>query len=292
MRWIWTTLFALVVLSGCPAPEGDGTARTTTTGDGTATARAEPAPAPALEGDPDSAGPAVTIWADPLLETLLAGLEHEFRGQWPGGYDVEYLELPELKARLESGKDFALPGVFLYPGRDNLRYLVDAGVGHETTARMFAGDRLAMIQQTGAGYQTASLFDTYTLRFDAFAVADPATSAGFFTDQALITDALKPRITDQLVTYPGAATVLEAVAADARTLGIVPVSSLAAAKGVEVVMLIGEDLHEDIQYRAIASSDDMAGALELLMFLSEDGDTQTRIPGYGFQDRETAFVED
>jgi len=269
------------MLLGCPAPEGDGT---------DTAPRTSSSPAPA-QADAKVAPP-VTVWADPLLKPLLTGIGDKFSEHYPGGYSVEYLETSELLATFSDGAPAMLPGVFLFCGNELLRSLSEAGLANETTARVFAGDSLALVQQAGEGFATPSLFDIYTLRFKSLVIAPEGTTSGLYARQALIADNVMPRVEDRLAVAEDTLDLLEMVATGEMLLGITPVSAIAGFSGIEVVMLIGEDLHKDIQYSAVASATESPGQLELLMFLSEDEAIQELVPGYGFTDMETALVED
>jgi|GEM_PF-2468973 len=283
MRWLIPALL-LIPLAGCPSGGEDG---------GTAPETATPAAAtPAVSSAP-AAGEPLLIWADPLLHVVLEGLRDEFEARYAPGYSALYLERGELTARLAEDEPPPLPDIFVIADQEVFAALREGGFIDEATARTFAGDRLALVQQVGEGYEAGSLFDVYKLRFDQFALGEEGTAVGYYGEQALLTEGCFDRLADRLVRYGRTSELIGALSGVPRRLGIVCASTVVQRAELEVVMLISEKLHQDIRYQAMAASGRGTdeGVATLLRFLSEEEEIQTLMAGYGLLDRDEALIE-
>lgn len=282
MRWL-TLALLLIPLAGCPSGGEDG---------GTAPGDSVPAATPAAS-NATAAGESLLVWADPLLHIVLEGLKDEFETRYAPGYSALYLERGELTARLAEDEPPPLPDVFVIADQEVFTALREGGFIDEATARTFAGDRLALVQQVGEGYECSSLFDVYKLRFDQFALGEAGTAVGYYGEQALITEGCFARLTDRLVRYGRTAELIGALSGVPRRLGIVCASTVVQRSELEVVMLISEERHQDIRYLAMASAgrgtDKSIAAL--LRFLAEEEEIQTLLGGYGLLDRDEALIE-
>ena len=276
----WLMIVLPLLLAGCPS--GDDAARQNgATDQGSAAKQAEPAEA-------------LVVWADPLLKEPLAGLADKFKAQYAPGYVLLFLERAELVARMTAAEPPSAPDVFIVADVQTLVALRDSGVIDEASARTFAGDTLALVQPAGAGYGTATLFDIYKLRFDKLAVGAQDTSVGYYAWQALVTEGCFKRLEDRLRHYERTSELLDGFSSGAEELGIIATSQYVQADGLELVLRLGEDLHEDIRYQAVAAKGRGAdeGAMRLLRFLAEDIGIQSKLEGFGLTDRQTAMVED
>ena len=273
-----------VLLAGCPQQEqkADG-------------ASASPAvsgtvaqPPPAVDSKD---GAPVEVWADPALVPVLDVLAEDFKAIYPPGYTVEAKERGDLLAHLGEEGEPAMPAVLCADGKALEPYCTQ-GHAEAETLRTFAGDRLVLAERPGTGYKSPSLFDIYELRFEKLGLGEPETLAGYYGEQALISEGVMNRITDRVERYPATAALIDALKLDEVDVILLPASA-AAVNDVSAWLLIGEDLHEDIRYQAAAGKDqqDSPGVAELLRFLAEDDEVQNKLEGYGLVRRETALVE-
>lgn len=277
----WLISIAALVLTGCPTANDDNQTPARTAADDNA--------------KPSAASQELLVWADPLLETALTALEIDFRAQHGGGYALLFLERWELLARATvAGEGATLPDVFITADTHTLTALRESGVTDEVTARTFAGDSLALVQPSGRGYASQTLFDIYKLRFDHLAVGAEKTAVGFYARQALVTEGCFNRVEDRLKTFGRTGDLMASLSGGESPLGIITKSQFVQSDGLDLVLLISERLHEDIRYQAVAARGRGAdpAVLALLRFLAEDEQIQLKLAGFGLADRETALVED
>lgn len=269
----------LIPLAGCPSGGDDSTGTAGT--DGAAASRAD-----------EPAGP-VLVWADPLLSVVLDGVHAEFTERFGPGFTPLYMERGELIARLSETKPPSLPDAFITADQELFTLLRDGGFIVESTARTFAGDRLALVKQAGAGYQTASLFDSYKLRFEQFAIGQESTAIGYYAEQALKSEGCFNRLEDRMVRFDRTADLLAALEEGGRRIGMAFASSAVQNPGMEVMMLVDEERHADIRYQVMLTPGQEAndGAVALLRFLSEEEEIQALLGGYGLLDRDEALIE-
>ena len=126
-------------------------------------------------------------------------------------------------------------------------------------------------------------------------MADPAeTMLGVYSDQAMITDGLKPRIEDRLTLLGSSDELVDGVLGKTLDVAIIYGSRAAQTKGLRLALVVDESLHEDIVWKAAASSGRSAdtAVTSLLTFLAEDEDVQKQYEAFGFTRREVAMVED
>lgn len=278
MRYSLLVILALSLLVGCPKPASD---RDTGGQVSVATSSSQ------VTGDP------LIVWADPLLKAPLVAINEVFSELYSPGLTPVYIERGGLLARLEGEEPPALPVVFITADTTTMAALSRSRYVDESTARTFAGDRLVLVQQSAKGFETPTLFDTYRLRFNALGLGTEETAVGRYAEQALITEGCFSRLEERLQRFDGTSSVLEALVAGEVQLAIVTASQAAQQQGVEVLLLIGEDLHEDIRYQAAASVESAGSPAvqQLLMLLAEDDAVQALLTGYGLLGRELALQE-
>jgi molybdate transport system substrate-binding protein len=263
---------------GCPKPASD---RDATGQPGTAASPSQDTEKPLI------------VWADPLLKVPLVAINEVFSELYSPGLTPVYIERGDLLARFAGDGPSTLPDVFITADTATMAVLSQGGYANESTARTFAGDRLVLVQQPEKGHKTPTLFDTYRLRFDALGLGAEKTAVGRYAEQALVTDGCFNRLEERLQRFDGTSNALDALVADEVQLAIVTASQAAQQQGVEVILLIGEDLHEDIRYQAAASAESASNPAvqQLLMLLAEDDAVQELLTGYGLLDRELALQE-
>ncbi len=238
------------------------------------------------------------IWTDPAMAPALEKLSESFKAKYAPGFSMAYLDKGELLLNLQNFKDGTAPktpDVYIFAGQEMQKALVDAGAIDEVSLRSFAGDRLVLVSRPEDTYESPTLFDVYKLRFKQLAVADPAeTMLGVFTDQAIITDGLKPRVEDRLTLLATSDELVDGVLGKTLDVAIVYGSRAAQTKGLRLALVIDESLHEDIVWKAAASSGRSADSavMTLLAFLAEDEDVQKQYEAFGYTRREVAMVED
>jgi ABC-type molybdate transport system substrate-binding protein len=253
---------------------------------------ANPASQPGAKIKPvTNTGPALTVWADPALLPALEALAPEFKKIYSAGYTLEPVERGDLLARLDHTGGTALPAVICADQLVVEQYSAKQQLV-DSSRRTFAGDRLVLAERPGQGYAAPSLFDIYELRFKQFGLGEPGTLAGYFGEQALISEGGFDRIKDRVKRYPSSTALVDALKLDVVQVILVPDSS-AAVNEISAWLAIGEDLHEDIRYQAAASTghDTEPGVPELLRFLAEDDAVQSQLEGYGLVRREMALIE-
>jgi molybdenum ABC transporter molybdate-binding protein len=278
MRYSLLVVLALSLLVGCPKPASD---RDATGQPGTAASPSQDTEKPLI------------VWADPLLKVPLVAINEVFSELYSPGLTPVYIERGDLLARFAGDGPSTLPDVFITADTATMAVLSQGGYANESTARTFAGDRLVLVQQPEKGHKTPTLFDTYRLRFDALGLGAEKTAVGRYAEQALVTDGCFNRLEERLQRFDGTSNALDALVADEVQLAIVTASQAAQQQGVEVILLIGEDLHEDIRYQAAASAESASNPAvqQLLMLLAEDDAVQELLTGYGLLDRELALQE-
>ncbi len=278
----------VLLLAGCPQhlkPSEPGSAAATPAG-------AAPAAKPGASIPPVAAGgEALEIWADPLLAPVLEALAPDFKLIYAPGYRLVLKERGELLDNLRQEGGPALPDVICADAGVITEYKTKQAV-EEPTLRTFAGDRLVLAERPGFGYQSPSLYDIYQLRFTALGLGETSTLAGYYGEQALISEGAMRHVAERVKRYPATAALVDALNQD-KVQAILITASAAAVGGVSAWLLIGEDLHEDIRYQAAASSRTNAtpGVTELLRFLAEDAGVQATLEGYGLVRREVALEE-
>ncbi|MCH7472503.1 substrate-binding domain-containing protein [bacterium] len=275
MRWYLLACILLALAAGCPKSADRQTAA-----DGSAAA--------------GNTGEPLSIWADPALAAPLEDLADEFAARHAPGYTVRYMERGELLGLLEDGQAMHAPHAYIIADPVVYEALRKSGAIDESSARTFAGDRLAVVHREGENWMSPTLFDIYRLRYTWFGVGEQSTSAGYYSEQALVSEGVRPRIEKRIKSYGSTKTLLEALAADEVQLAMVYTSTAAQAGGIEVMLIAGEDLHEDIRYRVIAAAGRGADAAvgELLRFLAEEDEVQAIFNGYGLLGRKSALMED
>jgi len=275
--------------AGCPDQDGQSTEVQPQT---LSTPDAEPAAIP-VEQPAANDTPPLRIWADPAFEVPLKALADDFQARYAPGYELRLIERGELLDLIAEGIA-ELPDVFVIAERGLLTALTEASLADETSARTFAGDRLVVARRPGETWASATLFDLHRLFFEGFGLADPGTALGYYSDQALISEGVRPRIEERLKLQPSIRALEVALAHDTVQIIMVYASTVVQADNLEVVLVVGEDLHEDIRYLAVAGAGrfDRPGVMDLLRFLAEDDEVQVKLAGYGLVDRETAMVED
>ena len=278
-------MLLLLPLAGCPAPQKADT--------GSASTGRTAAGDVARQADDPAAETPVTVWADPLLEKPLAAVAESFREVYAPGLLPVFMERGELLELATAEAQTGLPDIIITGDNEVYLALLGAGLLDEVTGRVFAGDSLALVQQKGAEYHTASLFDAYRLRFDGFALGSNSTTAGYFSRQALVSDGVLPRIEDRLVIADSGNELVSRIAAGNPPIGILPTSVFVQSRGLEIVMPIGEELHEDIRYRATAAAGRSGGdgVMALLHHLAENSAVQELLVGYGLAGRIQALDE-
>lgn len=284
MRWL-TFLLILIPLAGCPAAR-DGS---TTGADTASQTAAERTPVVAEVNGPD----AVIVWADPLLKVTLEALAADFSKLHAAGYKVIYMERGEFLDYAQSDPPPPAPDVMLVADNEVYTTLLSSGLIEEVTSRVFAGDRLVLVQPAGGEYRVGQLYDVYKLRFEAFAIGADNTAAGYFARQALLTEGGLAKLEDRLAGHDSGPDLVAALVAGEMKIGIVCHSSVVQTAGLEIIKIIGEDLHEDIRYRAAAATgaSERDGVIELLRYLAEEPAVQDVLPGYGLKDRKQALQE-
>jgi molybdate transport system substrate-binding protein len=276
LRHACLALCLMLLAAGCPRPQSG------------------PAGSSAPPAKPAAVKTGLVVWADPALqvplEALLAG-----SGQLEAKLNLEWKERGEVSDALDAlaqGQAPAWPDVFILADVRLLGRLREAGVIDESTGRTFAGDRLVLIQQRGAHWQSATLFDIYRLRFEHLAVGSDRTAAGYYGQQALVSDGLGQRLESRLLHVDTTGGIATALTSGKAQLALVFASLAAHTQGVETTLLIGTDLHEDIRYQAVAAAGrtGQPGAQQLLRLLAEDAAFQQQLQGYGLLDRKNAMA--
>lgn len=233
----------------------------------------------------------LNILADPVLAEPLAAVSKLLKQNAGIELKLSYLDSTAM-ARLKPA-EVQDADVLVFADHDVLMSLVKSGLVDESSACVFAGDRLTLVGKSGVGWRTGTLFDTYKLRFKAIGLTEPTTVLGFFCDEALKSDGAYKRIKDRIKYFPTTPEMLQALAANKVQLAMTYASMAAQDDTLEVALLVGADLHEDIRYRAVARAGCAAdrGVQRLLKLLCEDGDVQSKLGSYGLADRKTVLTE-
>ncbi|MCC7477255.1 substrate-binding domain-containing protein [bacterium] len=238
------------------------------------------------------------IWTDPAMAPVLQELSESFKAQYEPGFSLAFLDKGELLLNLQNFKDGTAPktpDIYVFTGQEMQKALVDAGAIDDVSMRSCAGDRLVLVSRQEDTYQSNSLFDVHKLRFKQLALADPAeTMLGVYSDQAIITDGLKPRIEDRLTTLGTSDELVDGVQDKSLDIAIVYGSRAAQTPGLRLALVVDESLHEDIVWKAAASSGRSAdpAVMKLLAFLAEDEEVQKQYEAFGYTRREVAMVEE
>lgn len=274
-------ILCVFVLTGCPQQQEQAASKQTTTTPATAAA------APATES-----GEELEVWADPLLVPALEALTPDFEYLYAPGYRIVPKERGELLANLSQDGGPELPDVICADAVVLAEYNSTQRI-EDATLRTFAGDRLVLAERPGTGYKSPSLYDISKLRFDALGLGEATTLAGYYGEQALISEGVMKHIEGRIKRYPTTPALVDALNAD-EVQTILVTASAAAVDGVSAWLLIGEDVHEDIRYQAAASLGKSAtpGVPQLLRFLAEDEDIQAKFEGYCLVRREIALDEE
>jgi ABC-type molybdate transport system substrate-binding protein len=280
----------LLLLAGCPQPK-PAPADAPATGQAPVVAGKPPAQAGAEITPVAESGPAIKVWADPVLRPALEALAPEFKKIYKGGYELEPVERDVLLERLNQPDSSGLPAV-ICADQVALAQFDAKGLLYSSTRRTFAGDRLVLAETPGTGYNSPTLFDIYQLRFKQFGLGEPGTLAGYYGEQALITEGGYDRIKDRIKRYSSTAALLDALKLDEAQVILIP-ASVAAVNHVSAWLLISEDVYEDLVYQAAACNghESELGVPELLRFIAEDAGVQTQLEGYGLVGRDVALVE-
>jgi ABC-type molybdate transport system substrate-binding protein len=183
----------------------------------------------------------------------------------------------------------------LYTGESVNSLLLEKDAIDAQSARTFAGDKLVLVCRPELGYQSATLFDVYRLRFKSFGVCDPAVNAlGIYSEQALVSDGLKPRIEDRLQVLATPDELIAGLQNQSLDVVVLYASTAASTPGLKSFMAVGEDLHEDIQWKLAAAKGRSAdpAVQKLLVFLSENEAVQAKYEAFGLVPRKLALVEE
>lgn len=238
------------------------------------------------------------IWTDPALAPVLQELNEGFKAQHAPGFSLAFLDKGDLLLNLQNFKDGTAPqtpDIYIFTGTELQQALLDAGAMDDVSLRSIAGDRLVLASRAEDSYASPTLFDVSKLRFKQLAVADPAESMlGVYSDQAMITDGLKPKVEDRLALFGSSDELVDGLLDKSLDVAIIYASRAAQTKNLRVALAIDETMHEDIVYKAAAAKGraaDTAVTL-LLAYLAEDAAVQTQYEAYGFTSREVAMVEE
>lgn len=301
--------FMLLVLAGScnKGPQESADTGTPATGSSASGSRSDESPAEAADPDklvadavkpPSESTRPLLIWTDPALATVLQSLSEKFKAQYAPSYTLAFVDKGDLLRTLASISDGSapqVPDVYVYTGQEIHSALVNAKAIDEATARTFAGDRLVLACRSEDGYTAQTVFDISKLRFKSCGVADPAECMlGIYTDQAMISDGLKDRISDRLSTLASGDELVNGLNDKSLDVAFIYASQAAQSRTLKAAVLVDEGLHEDVQYKAAAASGRGAdkAVMDLLTFLAEDAGIQADLESYGFTSRATAIVED
>ena len=233
----------------------------------------------------------VSVLADPVLAEPLGAVAKLLKKR--DGTELR-LSFLDSTAQAQLKPDTApAADVLIFADHGVLSPLVKAGVVDEASACVFAGDRLTLVGKRGMGWRTETLFDTYRLRFKKLGLADSKTVLGAYCDEALKSDGAYKHVKDRLKYYRATPDLAQALAKDEVQLAMAYASTAAQDPQMEVALLVGADLHEDIRYRAVARAGRSAdrGVQEFLRLLCEDQEVQAALGGFGLADRETALTD-
>lgn len=261
-------LMALVLAGGCP---GRGTDTGDTAAGHAATTTAEP----------------LVVWADAALEVPLGAFADAYRQQTGTALALLFLERGELKRELTEAPD-ALPAAFITGDTQTAEWLAAEGFSAPVTARVIAGDRLALISEAGLGFNAGTLFGITSQRFKSIAVGTEDTCAGYYARQALISDGAMDRVVDRMVAVERTRATVAEPAAGAVQLGLSFASLVAQATGIKLLLVVDGGLHDPIQYTAVAAVDSAQDeAVQTLLDLAAlDAELQQLFTGYGLTSRE------
>lgn len=230
------------------------------------------------------------IWADAALEQPLTALAKEYRDQTGTTLAPLFLERGELRRELTEAPD-VLPDVFITGDAVSAEWLAAEGFSAAVTARVIAGDRLALLSTAGLGFEAGTLFGITTQRFKSIAVGTEGTCAGYYARQALISDGAMDRVAERMVVVERSVETVAEPAAGAVQLGLSFASLVSQATGVKLLLVVDGGLHERIQYTAVAAADSVQDeAVQTFLDLAAlDAELQQLLTGYGLTSRKEAL---
>jgi ABC-type molybdate transport system substrate-binding protein len=124
-------------------------------------------------------------------------------------------------------------------------------------------------------------------------LASTDTALGYYSEEALISAGGRPRIADRISHHDSIDKLLSALDQDEVQLAMVFASTITQRGDLDVMLIVPEDLHEDIRYKAAAAASVSAdpSVVDFLRFIAEDADIQQKLNGYGLLDRAGALEE-
>jgi molybdate transport system substrate-binding protein len=184
-----------------------------------------------------------------------------------------------------------LPDVFITGDAVSAEWLAAEGFSAAVTARVIAGDRLALLSTAGLGFEAGTLFGITTQRFKSIAVGTEGTCAGYYARQALISDGAMDRVAERMVVVERSVETVAEPAAGAVQLGLSFASLVSQATGVKLLLVVDGGLHERIQYTAVAAADSVQDeAVQTFLDLAAlDAELQQLLTGYGLTSRKEAL---
>ncbi len=226
---------------------------------------------PAEDGEEIAEGTRIVVFAPSSLRPALAELAPEIRRQTGLDPDFHFAPSATLARQIEAA---ANPDVVIVAGESALAPLVDADLLLPDSHHRFLANRLVVIAHPHSDLEIAEARELETAPYSALAVGDPrelpeGIRAKSFLQAVVMPgghtlwQALGERITPE--TDTGA--VIDAVAGDEATLGIVYASDIHRRDEVRVIYEVPEELSPRIRYIAAGVAGGPAGEAAARAFL-------------------------
>ena len=272
MRLI-TALLAVLMLAACPAQQPNNDASTDASD--------------ATRQTAERREHTLRVLCDPALKAVMDEVEKKAESSTDLDLHISFKERGVLADELEAGEELNYDA-FIYGDPKTAQLLADNEVIESATQRIIAGDRLLLVSLEDQEWVTPTLFDIYRLRFQKLAIGSQNTLSGYYADQSIISDGVKPRIEDRLSMPDSADAQIAELHDGSSQMAIILKSRMLQEEGLRTIMLIGEDLHEDVDYFAATAMGKEAdpAVLRLLDLLSLDEEIQQLYVGFGLKTRD------
>ena len=226
---------------------------------------------PAEDAEQIAEGTRLTVFAPSTLGDALAELTPEIRRQTGLEPDFHYAPSATLARQIEAA---ANPDVVVVSGEDTLKPLADAGLLLPDSRRRFLANRLVVVAHPGSDLEIAEARELETAGYTALAVGDPRELPEGIHAKSFLQAVVMPgghtlwqAVGERIAPAADTGAVLEAVAGDPGTLGILYASDVAGRDDVEVVYEVPEELSPRIRYTAAGVAGGPAGEAAARAFL-------------------------